>query len=368
MAHRLAIAALLMTSSLSVSDFEAGDARTVGAPVSMSGQRWLSYELPLPQAQEDVGLHRLCVFDGGSGEQLAVFEGSDLDQRVAPLRPLPATGSVSLPTAQGRIAFIEIALRADQQPNLLQHRLDCGQAQARDAGPVLAVAKVDPVVLSPPLGSGRWVAVHQPDWPRGHRRVFYSNGQTIHLPGRFAIDFVGVDGSGRTTTGNPDDPRHAIGYGSPVIAVADARVVVAQDGLAESRSILGNAAHRPEQAAGNYVVLELRDGRFAFYEHLKRGSIAVKRGDLVQRGDVLGALGFSGDSTGPHLHFHVADGISPHLAEGLPFAFDHFRQVGRYADIGDLGRRPWSTSGNDLSVDRSKEWPGYNAVIEFDAR
>jgi len=371
MTHLWAFAALLMTTVASVSASEGvGDirARSVAAPVSMQGTRILSYELPLGVADDQAELHGLCVIDGASGERLAVFEGADLAQRVAPLHALPATTTANPPAVQGRIAFIEIALRADQQPQQLRHQFDCGQARARDVGPTLAVSKIQPVVLSSPLGTGSWVAVHQPDWPRGHRRVFYSNGQAIHLPGRFAIDFVGVDRAGRTSTGDPDDPRKAIGYGSPVSAVADARVVVAQDGVAESRSIRGNAAHRPEQAAGNHVVLELQDGQFAFYEHLKPGSITVKRGDTVRRGQVIGALGFSGDSTGPHLHFHIADGASPHEAEGLPFAFDHFRQLGRYADIGDLGGRLWSTTGSDMAADRTNEWPGYNAVIAFDAR
>lgn len=371
MNYRRVLATLLMTTVASASALDGAggiQAGSVAAPVSMQGKGIIAYEVPLALADDQAEVRSLCVVDDTSGERLAVFEGTDLDQRVAPLRALPATTATSPPAAQGQIAFLEIALRADQQPQRLRHLLNCGQAQARDVGRIRALSKTKPVVLASPLGAGRWVAVHQPDWPRGHRRVFYSNGQAIHLPGRFAIDFVGVDDAGRTSTGDPDNPQDAIGYGSPVRAVADALVVVAQDGMAESGSIRGNAAHSPEQAAGNHVVLKLPNGQFAFYEHLKPGSIAVKRGDTVRRAQVIGALGFSGDSTGPHLHFHVADGASPHEAEGLPFAFDQFRQLGRYPDIGDLGRRLWSTTGNDRPVDRSNEWPGYNAVIEFDGR
>ena len=79
-----------------------------------------------------------------------------------------------------------------------------------------------------------------------------------------------------------------------------------------------------ETLTGNHVVLDLGGGRFAMYAHLRQGSVAVKAGDRVRRGDVLGRLGNSGNSTEPHLHFHVADGTSPVDASGLPFVLDRF--------------------------------------------
>src|SRR3546814_7386768 len=69
--------------------------------------------------------------------------------------------------------------------------------------------------------------------------------------------------------------------------------------------------------SGNACALDLGDGRHAFYEHLKPGSIRVVPGQRVRRGEVIAELGFTGDSTGPHLHFHVADAPSPLGAEGL---------------------------------------------------
>ena len=57
----------------------------------------------------------------------------------------------------------------------------------------------------------------------------------------------------------------------------------------------------------------------ATLEKLQPGSLRVKAGQRVRRGDVLGLLGNSGNSTGPHLHFQVMDGPSPLGAEGLPY-------------------------------------------------
>ena len=50
----------------------------------------------------------------------------------------------------------------------------------------------------------------------------------------------------------------------------------------------------------------------------------MKVGEKVQRGQVLGLVGNSGNSTEPHLHFHVSDANSPLTSEGLPYVFDSF--------------------------------------------
>ena len=79
-----------------------------------------------------------------------------------------------------------------------------------------------------------------------------------------------------------------------------------------------------ENAEGNHVILDLGDGRYALYAHLKPGSITVEVGEQVRQGQVLGELGNSGSSTGPHLHFHVMDAPSGLVADGLPYVFSDF--------------------------------------------
>jgi murein DD-endopeptidase MepM/ murein hydrolase activator NlpD len=96
-------------------------------------------------------------------------------------------------------------------------------------------------------------------------------------------------------------------------------------------------AHLLAEDVGNYVTLQLPDGRFAFYEHLKKRSIRVTVGDKITTGAVIGSLGFSGESTGPHLHFHVANANSPLDAEDMSFEIRRFRRLGRYEDISKLG-------------------------------
>jgi murein DD-endopeptidase MepM/ murein hydrolase activator NlpD len=79
-----------------------------------------------------------------------------------------------------------------------------------------------------------------------------------------------------------------------------------------------------ETVGGNFVVLELRRDRYAFYAHLQPGSLRVKPGDVVKRAQVLGLVGNSGNSTEPHLHFQVSDGPSPLGSSGMPYVLDAY--------------------------------------------
>jgi len=70
----------------------------------------------------------------------------------------------------------------------------------------------------------------------------------------------------------------------------------------------------------NYVDIMHDDGTYAIYAHLLLGSVKVKKGQMVEAGQVIGLSGNTGYSTGPHLHFaikHNANGRT----ESIPFKF-----------------------------------------------
>jgi murein DD-endopeptidase MepM/ murein hydrolase activator NlpD len=170
---------------------------------------------------------------------------------------------------------------------------------------------------------------------------------------------------------NSTAPRPADwnGYGAEVLAVANGVVAAAMDDIPENAPAPAGAVVpiALENASGNYVALDLGRGRFAFYEHLKRGSVAVKAGDRVKSGQVIGKLGNSGSSSiGPHLHFHVSDANSPLAAEGLPFVFKRFDQLGAFPSIEALisGERWLAAPDGQVNV-RRLERPGANSVIRF---
>jgi murein DD-endopeptidase MepM/ murein hydrolase activator NlpD len=139
-------------------------------------------------------------------------------------------------------------------------------------------------------------------------------GGRFRIPQRFGVDWVRVDATANASNG------------ADVLAVADGTIAHVTDGIPD------NAAGRPPAAAitlenvgGNVVVLDIGSGRYVFYAHLQRG-LPVKPGERVRKGQVLGKIGNSGDSAGPHLHFHVMD--APLHGEGVPFAFESFDVVG----------------------------------------
>lgn len=180
--------------------------------------------------------------------------------------------------------------------------------------------------LSPPLAGPGWLVENGPATLSGHRRAVVWLRAAPRAAQRFAVDFFRVDAEGRTSAGDPQRNASHPGFGADVLAVADAVVADAADGIPDNVPDPTKRAVEMtgETLAGNHVVLDLGAGRFAMYAHLQQGSVAVRKGDRVRRGDVLGRLGNSGNSTEPHLHFHVADGPSPVDASGLPFVLDGF--------------------------------------------
>src|SRR6185312_245751 len=88
-----------------------------------------------------------------------------------------------------------------------------------------------------------------------------------------------------------------------------------------------------EKAGGNHVVVAIGGGRYAFYAHLQPGSVRVKVGQKVKVGQVLGLLGNTGNSDGPHLHFHIMDSPHPLEANGLPYRFSNFTVEGTVTNI-----------------------------------
>ncbi len=118
-------------------------------------------------------------------------------------------------------------------------------------------------------------------------------------------------------------------YGAEIIAIADGVVSATTTGIAEN--VPGRTLDEISRTrmVGNSVMLDLGGGVYAFYAHFKPGSIRVKTGDRVSRGQVLGLVGNSGNSGGPHLHLHLESWPLALSSEGLPYVIDAFERLGR---------------------------------------
>ncbi|MEN5146384.1 M23 family metallopeptidase [Brevundimonas diminuta] len=179
---------------------------------------------------------------------------------------------------------------------------------------------------------GEWYVEWGASFHTGHRSLPFQE---------FALDLVRVGPSGSTHNAGGADFEDYYAYGEPVLAAADGKVVRAVDGRPEHSQTMRrddesiedySVRHAAGQAAlassardgmaGNYVVIDHGGSEFSFYAHLQPGSLAVKVGDVVKAGDVLGALGSSGQSTEPHLHFHVCDNEDLVICAGIPVNFE----------------------------------------------
>ncbi len=147
------------------------------------------------------------------------------------------------------------------------------------------------------------------------------------LTQRYAYDFVVTDEEGRTYRGDGDDPEDYYCYGEPLIAPADGVVVAASDGHRDYHRAGGWLDPVQRDVRGNWVTIEHADGEYSVFAHLQEGSVRVVAGDVVERGERIARCGHSGNSTEPHLHFHVQDRPSFYLGMGLPIYFDDVRET-----------------------------------------
>ncbi len=128
---------------------------------------------------------------------------------------------------------------------------------------------------------------------------------------RFALDLVGVNEKGETHRADGAGNEDYFCFGREILAPADGIVVEAIDGVRDNTPPSMN----PYCLVGNCVVIQHRPHEVSVLAHLQRGSVVVKAGESVKRGQLLGRCGNSGNSSEPHLHYHLQN--SPIFQEAL---------------------------------------------------
>jgi murein DD-endopeptidase len=246
-------------------------------------------------------------------------------------------------------------------------------------GVTVGVAAHAPRVIAPPLEGDGWLAANGPDNSTGHRRALIALAGQGRIAQRFAIDWIQLYEDGKTWKGNPLKNASYRCYGASALAVADGVVVETRDGIPQN---VPGATSRavpitPETLGGNYVLLDIGQGAYAYYGHLQPGTLKVKKGDTIHRGQALGLVGNSGNSTEPHLHFHIADRNAAIDSEGLPYAFDSFELEAAPNRVTPAMKQAGESLAIDTSVMsklatspapvRHDEIPMMNAIVRFPA-
>ena len=141
---------------------------------------------------------------------------------------------------------------------------------------------------------------------------------------RFAYDIMIVrDGASHAGDGARNEDYYC--FGQTLVAPAAGTVVEAVGDLPDNVPGQMDKQH----LAGNHVVLDLGHGEYALLAHFRQGTLAVKAGDTVAAGAPLGQCGNSGNSSEPHLHFHLQNGPTLFAAAGLPAQFQDYLADGQ---------------------------------------
>lgn len=357
------------------------EVRALVAPtvvVGADGREYFGYELHVTNVYRSTGvlrLERVDVFADAGRVPLVTYDGAALAARVLHPGVDPSVRYArTLDGGMRAVVHVWATLPADMQPpRTLRHHLvfvdDKGVERTVDSAP-LEISVAAPAVLGAPLRGGQWL-VHNgpgnnqsPHWGS----VLARNGR-VTIPQRFAVDWIGVDDTGRAVKGDFRKSANEdwVGFGAEVIAVADGIVRDARDGIADHAPLVEPPppdAVTLEAVGGNYVLLELSGNVFVYYAHLERNSVAVRVGDRVARGQVLGRLGASGNTNAPHLHFHVGDGPFLNDSEGLPFVLDTLELIGATtADYAVAGEGAPVTLGNPQR--RRRTMPLHGMVVRL---
>jgi murein DD-endopeptidase len=291
-------------------------------PVVIDGRPVIYYELWITAtAKTPLALNKLTLINPADASVIATFGAEELSKRYVPLDKSKET---RLMPGAGGLIYVEATLPVATAVSKLTHTLEVTAADTKKtsvlSGGDMTLPIRAPIVLGPPLRGGPWAAIYDASWPRGHRRVTYTVNDTIRIPGRFAIDFMKLgENDYALARGSEDSIANWHGYAADVLAVNDGIVAAVINDFPESPTLSAYQHPPAEKGSGNYVALDIGKGCYVFYEHLKPGSVTVKPGQRVKKGERIAALGFTGSTTGPHLHLHVADRNSPLGAEGLPF-------------------------------------------------
>jgi murein DD-endopeptidase len=310
-------------------------------------------------------LTRVDILDANGGQKpLASFSGSELDGMVVHPGGDDAQKSKIGP-AQFAVVYMWATFdNLEAVPASFRQRVtakigDYPEGFSIDTS-ATPVDRKPVVVIDAPLTGDEWVAANGPSNTSGHRRALIPVNGRAYISQRYAIDWVELYPDGKTYQGDPADNKNYRAYGHEIHAVADGIVTETKDGLPQNTPGAKSLAIpiTLETIGGNHVITDMGNGLYAFYAHMQPGTLRVKVGDKVHRGQVLGLLGNTGNSSEPHLHFDICNASSMLACEGIPYAFASFEVVGK-------GEGWKSSDSHEAAVKHEMEIPTEDEIVQF---
>lgn len=309
------------------------------SPLWIDGKAYLTYEIFISNVgNQSFKLSRVDVLNNDDSNKV-LFSYNE-DQLLEMIKSYHLTDSdseqslVLKPGIRAVLFFMPEFRRQRDIPHKLIHRFVMQKVNKKNsedlsAQPFFMNAAIvnanmsAPVIFGAPLHGEHWLAANGPSNTSVHRRVRITNHGVMYFPERFAIDFTQFGQDGKMYKEDSSKNENYYGYGANVYSVATGRVFAVIEGIPDNIPGRHDYPINLSNINGNYVLIDIGHKHYAFYAHLKPDSIKVKRGDIVQKGQVIGLLGNSGNSTAPHLHFHIGNEPSGVSTQGIPYAFEH---------------------------------------------
>ncbi len=383
-------------------DYTAVTVQNLGRPTfpftGTDGKAHVAYDLQLTNAgPAPATLQRVEVVDASdTARVLASFSGGALVDpscdygdcnRLRTLPSSPAPDAV-IPPGESRSLLVDFTVDAVADvPQTVLHRVTAlASANPGAAEPTPVTYTVAPKdvsaararVIAPPLRGSNWVAqngccgIGLP-----HVISLMPMAGELADSQRFAIDWMRTDDQGHFYVGDKTRNESYQDYGQEVHAVADGTISSTLDDVqANAPGIL--PATVPALAAkitvdnvdGNHVIEDIGGGTWAMYAHLQEGSLRVKPGDKVKKGQVIGLLGNTGNSNAPHLHFQLMDGPDLAGSDGVPYVLDAFDYSGyvdpqQVIDADDYVSGAFFAHHSDDPQPRTEQLPMSGAIVDF---
>lgn len=314
--------------------------------VSLDETPTLIYEVYFKN-QSSLQLYKLEVIDP-SGKVIGTVKDEELNKSLRQ----PGLG------ISDYVVFIWLELEKQNIPSNISHKLyfkDTTGSEVIASGAKTIVDNNESLVIGPPFIGSKWYAANAPSNYNHHRIGIIEFMGKVIIPQRYAIDWMqlGPNGLLYKTDGLTNEDYYC--YGADLIAVAEGIVVDTKDGIPEN--VPWEPVKVPEpQLGGNYVLIDIGESNYAFYAHMIPGSLKVKIGDKVKKGEVIGKLGNSGNSDAPHLHFHVSSSKEFLYSEGVPYMLDKYTFIDNVPKFSTVlnPETPWNgTSAQPIEYHQS---------------
>ncbi len=166
----------------------------------------------------------------------------------------------------------------------------------------------------------------------GHHFVTRGTGQ------RYAYDIaIVIDGSSFSGDNSKNENHYC--FGKRLNAPGDGKIIALENNI-DDNYVSGsvNSDINDSNLAGNYIIIDHLNGEHSMLAHFKKGTIIVSVGDMVTKGQEVGKAGNSGNSTGPHLHYHLQN--TPEYLDGigLPAQFISYFEDDVFTERGEFVR------------------------------